>query len=548
MSSPLRTRRRFLLFLVCLVVINVVAYFAYYQTDVLVEKPSVLPPVAPLNLYGRPLALSAEPAPLLRPPLPSPPPPNLPSSSPHVNTDAIYFAKVIALIQQERREMPKSGANHLLEKQYSFAVCCITRNELHLKEFLLRNFMAGVEHFYMYDHNHVDEGMDVDIGPVLEPFVKLGIVTRIRWPLKSDDDDSNRKTVEEETKANPPQLFGPGQKAKFMEHCLLTYNHTADWLLRIDTDEHVLIVPPDHTLVGAQQDEEREHTDGYFQRPSHTLESLGYTYDLWPLLEYVKRVPSDVGSLLMQWMIPYPNHTILALKSKPLLDAFPHVCTPRHDLPKPMFRPEIVVEMHDHWVPKRKNGAKEVSSPWPGAKPTGSNPAHAGALIVHYYAKSVQEFLLKKEQSLFAYPRMLNNMYYKEYKASPCDKRLINYPDRYADTLHQLMEILKDVPNSGVFKNAFKGPKPLVYGQHPDFALYAFLKWAVSQHMEWDEEAYLRLHPNVPHIMEASNKSPWPYVDGLHYYFRDGFWGGNHTCWKLMDPNNDQLQRDTLCF
>ena len=523
LASTLRSRRRFFYIIVSLVLFNAIVYLVYHQNDAEVANRGELklPPRQLLPPISGGVVVQSLPA-------------HLPDTL--LSAD---FTKVMRLLQKERSEMPKTDANHPLSKRFAFAVCCITRNEPHLKEFLVRNIMAGVEHFYVYDHNHVSEGQDVEISSVLQPFVELGMATHIRWPLANDTSGNGM----------PKEKFGPAQKAKFMEHCLRMYSDTADWMLRIDTDEHVLVVPPDHMLLGEQEEAERRQLEGHWQKPSAELQSIGYGYALWPLLEYAKRLPKALGSLVMPWTLMYPNHTVLASPTKALLDAFPRVCTPRHNLPKPLFRPEIVVEMHDHWVQKRKNGATEVESPWPRAKPYGQNPATAGAIIVHYYAKSVQEFLAKKEQSLKGYTRLLNNMYYKEGRPGTlCDQRFLNYPPHYHDTTHLLMRLLGHVANEGIFTNAFKGPKPLTYGEHQDFALYQFLKWAVSERMEWDEDAYFRLHPQLGTIFAQASKGSWPYVDGLHHFLRDGFWAANTTCWKVMDRVNEELVKDTLCF
>jgi hypothetical protein len=42
---------------------------------------------------------------------------------------------------------------------YRVAMCTITRNELHLKEWLVRNTLMGFEHFFIFDTNQVRKGL-----------------------------------------------------------------------------------------------------------------------------------------------------------------------------------------------------------------------------------------------------------------------------------------------------------------------------------------------------------------------------------------------------
>lgn len=454
------------------------------------------------------------PAPFSRPPV-------------HQASEIDSFFKLVDSIRDARRkELANSSVKHPYgSKKYMFAVCAIARNEAHLKEFLVRNYMVGVEHFYIYDNNHVELEQDLDITPTLEPFVTAGLVTKLKWPPQG--------AKEEDLKA-----FGPVQKAKFMQHCLATFTNDTEWMIRLDTDEHVLVVPPTHELVLSQ-------TEAQNQRPDLPSSAIpGYPYEVWPLLHYVAKIPDDVGSLLMPWMITYPNHSILA-KPLALLDAFPNVCIPSFRLPKPLFRSDIVIEMHDHWVQKRKDGMKEVTSKRPGKS---QGDPLAGAFVVHYYAKSVQEYLVKKEQSLKGYTRLLNNMYYREYgeQGATCDKLPIHYPPGYKESFHALFDPLKNIPNGGLPASPFHGPKPLRYNEHNDYALYQFLKWAVSERLEWDEEAYFALHSNLTNIIAESRSTKWPYVDGLHHFFRNGFWNKNESCWNHVDSKGHRVDR--MCF
>jgi len=154
---------------------------------------------------------------------------------------------------------------------------------------------------------------------------------------------------------------------------------------------------------------------------------------------------------------------------------------------------------------------------------------------------------MKKEQSLADFPRHLNT---QDWIATTqaCDLRILHYPEHYVNTLHELMNSLQHISNIGTFANPFNGPKPLKYGQHKDYALYSFFKWAVSQNMEWDEEAYLALYPQLVETIEASSKTQFPYIDGLHYFVRQGFWDSHTSCWQTMDPINRDVPIGSVCI
>jgi hypothetical protein len=456
--------------------------------------------------------------------------------------DIQSFQTLISSIRNARHQRLKEDKEDKEDKANGkllhFSVCCITRNENHMKEFLIRNFMAGVEHFYVYDNNHVERGQDRDLRPTLEPFVKAGLVTHIMWPPLNKTSSTGAHSS---TGVITETLFSPKEKSKFMDHCLQNFGNSSRWMIRLDTDEHVVVTPSDYTAIGnGGIDHKGNNSLTFGSLPGSELLKSGYSYDDWPLYDYAKKIPSKIGSVLMHWMIMYPNHTILS-QPKPLLHAFPNVCIPEHVLTKPLFRPDTALLMHDHWVETLKSGFDQTFACLPGTQPESTNPPLAGAFVVHYYAKSVEEFLVKKEQSLVGYTRALDNMYYKEgeTKGAVCDKRPLNYPQSYIDSFDLISEILKPIPNGGVPVNELRGPKPLLYNQHPDYPLYQFLKWTVSERMEWDEESYFALHPNLSDIIEKSKSSQWPYVDALHYFFRAGFWGKNTSCWIL--PSSSQL-------
>lgn len=60
-------------------------------------------------------------------------------------------------------------------RRWRSLVCAVTRNEWHLREWLLRSLYVGVSHIVLVDDNH--DGLDQDISALLEPLIALGLVT-----------------------------------------------------------------------------------------------------------------------------------------------------------------------------------------------------------------------------------------------------------------------------------------------------------------------------------------------------------------------------------
>jgi len=62
-----------------------------------------------------------------------------------------------------------------------FKKCCITRNDMHLREFVVRNLFAGFGHIVIYDNNQVESGINYDVRGMLAPFVAQGAVPLVSW-------------------------------------------------------------------------------------------------------------------------------------------------------------------------------------------------------------------------------------------------------------------------------------------------------------------------------------------------------------------------------
>jgi len=50
-----------------------------------------------------------------------------------------------------------------------------------LREFVVRNLLAGFGHIVIYDNNQVESGIDYDVRETLAPFTAQGAVTLVPW-------------------------------------------------------------------------------------------------------------------------------------------------------------------------------------------------------------------------------------------------------------------------------------------------------------------------------------------------------------------------------
>lgn len=105
-------------------------------------------------------------------------------------------------------------------KRHRSLICALTRNEGHLREWVVRNLLAGFGHIVIYDNNQVEKGIDLDIRPMLAPFLAAGAVTLVSW-----NQNASAAHLSNEAKNNNSQ------------GCVAAYGHLADWVTVMDTDE-----------------------------------------------------------------------------------------------------------------------------------------------------------------------------------------------------------------------------------------------------------------------------------------------------------------------
>lgn len=147
--------------------------------------------------------------------------------------------------------------------------------------------------------------------------------------------------------------------------------------------------------------------------------------------------------------------------------------------------------------------------------------------LVHYYAKSVEEWMTKLEQSIPPYIRYVPDSY--DHERACLEGFTVDYEPEYEKAVRSLMARLALTDAEGVDDGGrYLGPAPeFGWGKlEKGYELYIFFKLRVAMRDEWDEEAYLREHGDVA---QAVKDRQW--VDGLQHFMEDGFQQGRRSCW-----------------
>jgi len=205
-----------------------------------------------------------------------------------------------------------------------------------------------------------------------------------------------------------------------------------------------------------------------------------------------------------------------------LMDNYHQVCKV-HDATKMLFRPEWSDPYNiPHFLHCTNPDGSQFRTDDEGFKQTFD--AYETPHLIHYYAKSVEEFIIKLEQSIPPYFRYLPDAY-DNVKACP-NNFTITYSESYEDTVRHLLSKLAQASAQDDGGKALAPIPEYQVGKLDHYDIYTFFKLRVAKRDEWDEDAYLRLHPDVAKEVQTKN-----WVDGLQHFMNSGFEGGRKSCW-----------------
>ena len=95
------------------------------------------------------------------------------TKSPAARAGALRLPTSSTMSALEEELISRAPSQH--GRRWRSLVCAVTRNEWHLREWLLRTLYVGVSHIVLVDDNHA--GLDRDISALLRPLIALGLVT-----------------------------------------------------------------------------------------------------------------------------------------------------------------------------------------------------------------------------------------------------------------------------------------------------------------------------------------------------------------------------------
>lgn len=361
-------------------------------------------------------------------------------------------------------------------------ICTITRADPHLREFVVRNLLAGFSHIVIYDNSHVAEGADCDVLPVMAPFIETGAVTVVPWGSNITgallpNDDKNGNSIK----------------------CINDYGHMADWVAIMDTDEVFYVKDPAGSFGAVNR-----------------------------LLREVEAKQPQACALLAHWRMMYGEHQVLLDPTGLLLDSYPMICHVHH-LPKMILQPDRVQlgegVPHSCECTRPKDESMVLDSPRFKQKVPGFE-AHN----LHYYARSVEEFITKSEQSIVPYIRELPQSYDGIKDCDATIHQALEYDDNYVTEVRRLMTLLRKVAIEGQHSDGGRqlgpGGHEFVHGEIGSWDVYIFFKARVALRDEWDEAAYLSIHRDV---YDGVGRGEW--MDGLQHFMQVGFGQKRRSCW-----------------
>lgn len=104
--------------------------------------------------------------------------------------------------------------------QYNLSICAIFQNEASwLKEWIDYHRKVGVEHFWLYNNNSMDNYLSI-----LDPYIKQQIVEIVEWPSQE----------------NEPFKFFYHVQVDAYNHAINASRNVSKWLAIVDTDEFIV--------------------------------------------------------------------------------------------------------------------------------------------------------------------------------------------------------------------------------------------------------------------------------------------------------------------
>lgn len=275
------------------------------------------------------------------------------------NPNQLAFNSTPFWFQQEDWFNKTPWFKHLQKNQYYDVVACTHAIDewFLLRELVVRNFLAGVEHFYIYD---MSQGIYWDRSvEALREFVDAGLVTHVKYVWRKDDG--------------------------YMVRCVANARRISKWIAIIDSDEHI------------------------------TFDSSKYRNNL---ATYLKEFES-FGALLIYWRL-FPSNCQFLHRKETLTKLFTHYCEGSLDngqfkliaqskyidqiikhgvtfleekyAVNSNFTPYLVDNLFDYMVNWIGEGSSLSYRSW-------ENVTHVPIYLAHYWSRSFEDFMWRIRRS-----------------------------------------------------------------------------------------------------------------------------------------------------
>lgn len=258
-----------------------------------------------------------------------------------------------------------------------------------LHEFIIRNYLAGIDHFFIYDDSD-NKSMD-NVSDVLRQLSSLVTIQQV--PEKQTFLSLINRTEHNLRAFKNPQHV-------MYWHCFLEHGRKSRWLIPIDTDEFVEAKNPSE------------------------LEENGLAFEDVPFMHtFLKRIQDTVPAQVARWETVMTNNLGLPppLSKRTLSERFPVTCGRKDEFADPSepgflfsgksavqpryldldyYKKEGIFFVHGvkHWVGDVKR-AKELYFTKPYVDySVPVNTTDTPWTLVHYWSRSFADYLVKRDR------------------------------------------------------------------------------------------------------------------------------------------------------
>lgn len=367
--------------------------------------------------------------------------------------------------------------------QHFLSACVIIRESSDLlPEFLIRNFAAGVDHFFLYG----DDSNPNEIARLRQIFARLkGIVTYIPHGRSAPED------------AEDPETY---VQMRMYRHCLQRYGNTSNWVALIDTDEFFETFSLPFT-----------HDDGETLPQRAFLHDVLAAHQMFPIL-------------CVRWKTALTNGRLLPQrKGETLDDLFPKTCRVqvnnkdklalRKAVLQPRYldfeeSPKLDVAIHKGF--KFKGEKKRLHCVW-GLAHDLEPPIH----LVHYWSRDLSSYLRKIRRGRPRKgipPRTLTDLFLRE---SLCELE----ENSGSSELRRkyLSGLVRKMPFLDTPKDSFPTAEEAIGA--PDNSTFSFCKTRVAKFIskisagiDFSDEAYCEHRSSAACcLLQDGGTSSWPF-------------------------------------